>query len=196
MKIKELKKKIKGVFKPPKKIYYFGKLKYGTPYFNPIGFNPKIFSFRKLIINNLNEKQLRNRFSNMPMNLRNKYKIIKMFNNYYYFSYALPFKIKSVHLGWKDKFNLPRFEWNPMFQIYFFNLQFCIIWVSPDKKDYDNELYFEMILHYLYYSDNDIKKAKKTWGWVDNNKQSTWNDFYLINQRKIKIDNLLKIYKK
>jgi hypothetical protein len=29
--------------------YYFGKIKYGTPYFNPSGFNPTFISFRKLI---------------------------------------------------------------------------------------------------------------------------------------------------
>ena len=39
----------KGVFVPPVKKYYLGKLVYGTPYFWPIGFNKNIISIRRLI---------------------------------------------------------------------------------------------------------------------------------------------------
>jgi hypothetical protein len=38
-----------------------------------------------------------------------------------------------------------------------------------------------MILHYLYYADKDIKKAEKTWGWIDyDTKLSTWDKKYLL----------------
>ena len=55
MKLKELKKEIKGVFKPPKKRYYLGKLYYGTPYFYPINFNSTIVKIRKLKLRNDDE---------------------------------------------------------------------------------------------------------------------------------------------
>ena len=48
MKIKELLKEIKGVFKPPKKKYYFGRLAFGIPYFYPCNFHSTILSVRKL----------------------------------------------------------------------------------------------------------------------------------------------------
>ena len=44
----------------------------------------------------------------------------------------------------------------------------------------ENEQYYEQILWYLYYSDKDIIKAEKTWGWETAGK-STWNNDYLIN---------------
>ena len=48
MKLSELLKEIKGVFIPPKKSYYLGKLKHGTPYFYPMGFVSTIIYIRKL----------------------------------------------------------------------------------------------------------------------------------------------------
>jgi hypothetical protein len=124
MKTKWLLKKIKGVFIPPKKRYYFGRIQHGAPWYMPKKF------------------------------------------------------ITNVELGWKDKYFTPRLEWVPSFHIKFLGLQFCVWWVSPDKED---DLYYEMIIWYLYYSDRDIKKAKETWDWIDSTtKKSTWNDDYLI----------------
>jgi len=71
MKTKELLKNIQGVFKPPVKKYYFGKLRHGTPYFYPMHFNSNIISIRRLKLNTdvttkldfsaLSEKFFRNR---------------------------------------------------------------------------------------------------------------------------------------
>ena len=47
MKIRKLLKEIKGVFIPPKKKYYFGKLAFGNPYFYPWNFNKSILTIRK-----------------------------------------------------------------------------------------------------------------------------------------------------
>lgn len=157
MKIKEIIKNIKGVFKLPIKKYYVGKLLYGTPYFYPWNFNKTILTIRK----------------ERPRFLRCKY--FKLFD--YEISYGWPIKIVKYDLGWKDKFGSPRFEWNPAFQIFFFNWQFCMWWASPvDNED----TYWEMVLWYLFYSDKDINKAKSTWGWRDyHTKESTWKDEYL-----------------
>ena len=50
-------------------------------------------------------------------------------------------------------------------------------WVAPDE-DIDN--YWEQILWYLYYSNEDINKAITTWPWQDQNGNSTWKGEYII----------------
>jgi hypothetical protein len=189
MKLKELKKEIKGVFKPLKKRYYIGRLWYGSPYFYPWNFNEKIISFRKLKLRP--EKEWKHlppyqvkakKFNNLPMVRRSKEWIFKLFGNYYWLQIGTPISIVKYGLGWKDKFESPRFEWNPSFQIYFFYWQFCIWWGSPYGVKAD-DLYFEMILWYSRYAGRDIKKAEETWGWADwYTKKSTWNDKFLINK--------------
>ena len=179
MKLKELKKEIKGVFKQPKRKYYFGKIKFGTPYFLPINYLSSIIYIKKLKlkpqvdkIDKKNSNYLKNYYK-LPLVRRNKFWIIKD----WYIEIGFPIYFIWSRLGWKDKYESPRFEWCPSFQIYFFGLQFCIWWVSPMKE---NEQYYEQILWYLYYSDKDIIKAEKTWGWKTAGK-STWNNDYLIN---------------
>lgn len=186
--MKILKQIKESPFKSPKKNYYFGRIKHGTPYFPPMKFNKTIIRFRKLILKSSDEiekenekyphlKITRNKFKNLPLVRRNKDWIFNLFGNYYFLSIGYPFSIYSNELGWKDKFNTPRHEWCPAFYIFFFKWQFCIWWKSPDNND---DKYYEMILWYLYYSDKDIKKAEETWGWVDaRTKISTWNKNYL-----------------
>jgi hypothetical protein len=191
MKIKELLKEIKGVFKPPKKSYYFGKLYYGTPYMYPINFCSTIIKVRKLklksneeILNELkkwikpSKYQINNaKFSNLPMVRRNKEWIKKIFGNYYLIQIGYPIMFKQVELGWKWKYSSLRYEWSPSFQIYFFNWQFCIFWNAPDGN---NDLYYEQILWWLEGSKKNLEKAKETWEWKSfKTKKSTWNDNYL-----------------
>lgn len=181
---------IKGAFKPPIKKYYLGKIAYGAPYFYPFKFNSTIISCRKLKLRTKEQqeeyikgkpwlkKSDHYKFTNLPIVRRTKEKIIKIFNTYYFFQIGFPISIKFVELGWKDKWDCPRFEWCPQFHIFFFKWQFCIFWVSPDEN---HDRYWEMVLWYLYYSDKNIEKAEKTWGWVDfETNQSTWNNKFLI----------------
>lgn len=151
-------KEIKGVFKPPKKKYYFGKVKFGCPYFYPRNWNPTVISIRR-------EKRKYERN-----------KTYKIFNRYV--SIGWPIVVKSNGLGWKEKFQSPRFEWSPSFHLFFFKWQFCIWWTAPfDETDE----YYEMILWWKYWCDKDIEKATETWPWCSNG-VSTWNENYLINQ--------------
>lgn len=162
MHIREITKQISGVFKKPVKRYYLGKTRYGTPYFYPWNFNSTILTIRK----------------ERPKFLRCKY--FKVFGRE--ISYGWPISIKSTELGWKDKYDSPRFEWSPSYMIFFFRWQFCIFWDAPDG---DNDKYYEMVLRYLKYSDKDIKKAEEDWGWVDGTtKKSTWNRDYLVGETK------------
>ena len=198
MKFKELNKEIKGVFKPAEMTTYFGKLKHGSPYFYPRNYNPTIISVRKLKLHTDKEVEEKNvkypynknkpghKFSNYPMVRRKKNWIKKIFGNYYYIALGSPISIKSNTLGWKDKYNSPRFEWMPGFYIYFFGLQYCAWMRAPrigDEEYVNNDKYYEMVLWYLHYSDKDIKKAEETWGWVDSNtKKSTWEKKNLIGE--------------
>jgi len=196
MKTSLLIKEIKGVFKSPKKKYYFGKIRYGTPYFDPINYVDSIIWVRKLVPRSPEEiakkdelyKHNKNTpdhlYSNYPMVRRAKNKIVKIFGTAYYVTWGWPISARKVELGWKDKWESPRFEWAPQFTILFFGLQFCIHWVAPivnGEKYPDNDKYYEMILMYLKYSGKDIKIAERDWGWVDSDtKKSTWNKNYLI----------------
>jgi len=197
MYIKEILKETKGVFIPPKKEYYFGKSKFGCPYFYPRNFISSIITVRKLKLRTEEdyiEKSFKyphlkdkpdNKFSNFPVVRRSKNWIIKLFGNQYFIELGWPISIKTNGLGWKDKFDSPRFEWQPAFFIYFFGLQFCIWWNAPKlegKKYANNDKYYEMILWYLKYNTSkDIKLAEETWDWIDSKtKKSTWNKKYLI----------------
>jgi len=187
--MKTLKEIRNSPFKPPKKNYYFGKIKCGVPYFLPINFNSTIFSFRKLILKSEVEIEEYNKryphfknhsekkFKNLPMSRRCKDWIFSLFGNYYWLSVGYPICFKTNDLAWKDKFNSPRFEWSPAFYIFFFEWQFCIWWNAPDGN---NHLYYEMYTWYKYYCDGDIEKAEKSWIWQNTEtKLSTWNNKYL-----------------
>lgn len=83
-------------------------------------------------------------------------------------------------VGWKDKYDTPRFEYHPYIWIHIwkFNL---IWWWEYSNKLGETEDYWEQALWYLYYSDNNIKKAKETWPWEDyETKKSSWNDKFLM----------------
>lgn len=199
MKTKEIKKQIKGTFVLPKKKYYFGKVNFGCPYFYPRNYCSKIIIIRRLILKSkedYNEFKKRYphlsngercKFVNFPMVTTYKHFIKKFFGRYYLIQLGLPVSIRKIELGWKDKFGSPRYEWSPQFHIYFFGFQFVIWWNAPDG---DNDTYYEMILHYLYYTElptvphtliKDIVEAEKQWRWQDaTTKESTWNNKYLI----------------
>ena len=190
MKIKDIKKKMKGVFKQPIKKYYLGKIQYYTPYFEPWGFKRNIISVRKLVPlskERLEEYKKRGggwvnqKYENLPMVRRSKDWIVKLFGNDYFIAVGLPFAIYDGRLGWKDKYNMPRFEWEATFQIWFFHWQFVIHWTAPTK---DKDLYWEMILWYLLYSDEDLEKARDSWGWVNyDTKESTWDENLIKKQK-------------
>lgn len=186
-----MRKEIKGVFKPPIKKWYFGKVQFGTPYMYPWNYEPYFISCRILKettqeyrddylkrFPHLRDSNTRYKFTNYPMVTRNKHWIIKMFGKYIYVSIGYPIVVHKTDLGWKTKWDSVRFEWSPSFSIFFFGLQYIHWWNSPDGN---NDKYYEMILHWLHYSNKDIKKAEETWGWIDTKtKQSTWNKDYLI----------------
>lgn len=165
---KQLLKEIKGVFISPVKKTYFGKVKHGCPYFYPWNYCGSIFRIR--IINKDYSGKYYSRIKKLfRFNFVNKR--IELY-------IGSPVVIKIQHLGWKDKWNTPRFEWAPALHIYFFGLQYYSYLTSPINNYSDT--YWEMILWWMNYCDRDIKKAEDTWGWVSHpSGESTWNNKYL-----------------
>jgi hypothetical protein len=145
--------------KKPINKYYFGKIVHGCPYFMPMNFNRNIISIRK---------------NSIPMVRRSKEWLFNLFGNQYWIQIGWPIKITWHGLGWKDKYDTPRFEFAPGFYIFFFHWQLCIWEVSPISR---TDKYYEQKLWLEKYSNNNYNKAKETWPWVDGQtKESTWDD--------------------
>lgn len=192
--LKNILKGIKGVFKPPRKVYYLGKIRYYTPYFEPRNFSRSILRIRKLkplSKEKLEENDKRGygwpnqKYSNLPMIRRSKDWIIRLFGNDYWIQIGRPWAVVNLYLGWKDKFQSVRYEWSPSFQLWFFKWQFCIHWAPPKGIDVDS--YWEQILWYLYYYETygsdkpNIKLAEEKWPWQDGKtKISTWDKNALL----------------
>lgn len=186
-KLNTLLKSIKeSPFKPLVKKWYIGKIVHGSPYFNPTGFHPTIFNIRKLIIRDEKSYQEmikdrpwlieRERYINLPMVRRNKDKIISFMGNKYFISWGCPIAYREVELGWKDKFDTPRFEWGPSRMLYFFKWQICIFY-KPENIVSGVSNYWEMYLWWRHYSLQNLPLAKSTWPWRDGKtKESTWNE--------------------
>ena len=76
------------------------------------------------------------------------------------------FSIKTGNVGWKDKYNSPRFEWNPYFAIVIFR-RWMISWTLCWSKDYVNNMTtWETILSHNYYG-TDIKTFAKENYWIE-----------------------------
>lgn len=75
------------------------------------------------------------------------------------------FSIKTSNVGWKDKYDSPRHEWNPYFAITIFR-KWMIWWTLCWSKDYiENMTTWEAILAHNYYN-ADIKEYAHNRYWV------------------------------
>lgn len=194
---KEIKEIEKSPFIKPKVKYYIGKIKYGTPYFNPMNFVDTILFIRRLKLrskedyeNIIKDKpwlKEREKFTNLPMLRRSKNWTIKIFSTFFFIQVGWPIMFNKTELGWKDKFSTPRFEWAPSFSLYLFKWQ---LYGHYDiESDGPRDYYWEMYLWWKYYSDKDLEKARKTWPWTRNGK-SSWDESFINTLEKR--DKLLK----
>ena len=91
-------------------------------------------------------------------------------------------------VGWKDKYDTPRYEYPPYIWIHLFKFN-LVWWWELDSWSIDD--YWEQALWYLYYYNTysqglldkpNIEKAIESWPWQDyRTKQSSWNNDFLIN---------------
>lgn len=110
---------------------------------------------------------------------------------YYPFIYCpkpAPITIRSCDVGWKDKYDTPRYEQPPYIWIHIFGINFIIYWVLVDSK-LETSDYWEQALWYLYYyntysqgllDEPNIVIARKSWPWHDMEGNNTWNDKFFI----------------
>jgi hypothetical protein len=179
--IKEVKE---SPFRPLKRRVYIGKLRYGCPYFYPIGYCPTAIKIRRLRERtemerteykdmypySLNDEEMQ--FKNIPLVRRCRNKIWYFLKRWWYVEIGYPFAIYEQQLGWKDKYGSPRFEWAPAWYIFFFKWQLRVEYMP--ETDVDN--FWEMYLWWKDYCDEDLTKAESTWGWQDpETKESTWD---------------------
>lgn len=92
-------------------------------------------------------------------------------------------------VGWKDKYDTPRFEYPPYIWIHIYKWNWVWYWSLPlHQVDKDDE-YWEQALWYLYYTNTisqglinkpDIQKAKESWPWQDMRGNSNWTDEFLV----------------
>lgn len=68
--------------------------------------------------------------------------------------------IQFSALGWKNKYNQPRFMWNPFIKIILFK-KYNLLWIFYWEKDYIyNSMVWEYIIKLIYY-DTTIENIKK-----------------------------------
>lgn len=99
-------------------------------------------------------------------------------------------QIITRDVGWKDKYNTPRYEQPPYIWIHIFGFNLIWYWDKDfEQKEFVDD-YWEQILWYLYYYGNvsygyldnpDLEKAKESWPWRDTvTNESSWNDNFLL----------------
>ena len=104
---------------------------------------------------------------------------IHFFTRKYFYTFGCPARrdwynpIISFHttaVGWKEKYDTPRFEWNPMVQIVFFRKYHLVWYICWNKKssNFDevtkNQATWEALLGMLYFNQT-IKQARNSNVW-------------------------------
>lgn len=112
---------------------------------------------------------------------------LKFGRHRWYFWQGKIFGIYLHDLEWKDKYNTPRCEEEPIIGISIFNFWFTITWKLPLHLggDYvDN--YWEQAVWYLYYNKKNLIKAKERWPWANmETGKSSWKDYFILNSYAI-----------
>lgn len=100
------------------------------------------------------------------------------------------FKYRSMDVSWKPKLDTPRHEGDPAIRMSFFRL-FCIDIKFSYNDVYINDSVYEQIIWTLYYNDNDIKKAYRTWPWYNpDTKYSSWDKSMMTKKGLKEIDDV------
>lgn len=99
-------------------------------------------------------------------------------------------QIMFEDVGWKDKYDTPRFEHHSYIWIHIYKWNFVWYWDLPLHEQSYLDEYWEQALWYLHYYNTysqglldkpNIEKAKESWPWQDyETKKSTWNNKFLI----------------
>ena len=77
--------------------------------------------------------------------------------------------IRSYDVSWKDKYNSPSHERNPIIYISIFNCLYMYIEFTLKKDSLVDLVYWEAALYWLHYRKNLHIAVKKASGWTDYN---------------------------
>lgn len=106
---------------------------------------------------------------------------------FYYSEFNWLFHYESNDVIYKDKWDSPRLEIEPQKYIALFG---GLIWfgyklfapINDDdlsSKYTSSDDYWEQLIWTHDYCNDDLDKARSTWGWTDMENNSTWNDNFL-----------------
>jgi hypothetical protein len=142
---------------------------FGAPYFKPRNYCSSIFIVRIYNLSNTND---------VRSSLRtNKLFDIIIFQWNIKCFIGFPIKFICRDLQWKEKFHTPRAVFSPQIGIYYFG-RCHMIYIIPPKNLGDT--YWEMILWWKYYCEENLTVAEKTWKWEKRNtlgiKVSSWDN--------------------
>lgn len=172
--------------------WYFGEIKYGTPYFLPRRWAKCNFEDGVEAWNEMN-------VSRQEAYLKTQSKESWIKNYAKTRTKAIPIKyfgFNYTSLGWKTKWGEYRFEWSPSISIVMFGKQlFIAILPKMSKKPGDTTIspdyYWEAYLTYKYRTDKSKSKQERlkqtmklyscTWG---NNKEGYFNYYPLFLKQK------------
>lgn len=141
-------------FKPFRLKFYLGKIKFGTPIFFPRRWVPVTKEEAK--------KEANKRFDRL-LERTDKEPKLSIWKGFYETSLkskkAVPkkFGFDFVSLGYKYKWDEPRFEWSPMFSFVFWEWQFVINVSAPCESDH----YWESWIYYHNETDKNLSKRER-----------------------------------
>lgn len=106
--------------------------------------------------------------------------------------YGRLLEVSIIGVGWKDKFDTPRFEFNPYFEIVVLRrVRFKVVWHPASVDGFHQDDYWEQWLWWHYYAKvrnqcgTKWLNARATWPWtteIDGRQVSTWSDEYLLEK--------------
>jgi hypothetical protein len=110
--------------------------------------------------------------------------------------YGRLLEVNIIGVGWKDKFDTPRFEHNPYFEIVLLRrIRYKIVWYPAGIDGFHQDDYWEQWLWWHYYADvknqrswTAIISARSTWPWTtekDGKMVSTWSEECLLEKYRI-----------
>ena len=182
--------------------WYFGEIKYGTPYFLP---RKWVKPTKQMSIDWANKEieELKTaRYPNQRYLKMSFDELIEESKRFKHTKLIKYFGWNSTSLGWKTKWDDYRFEWAPCYSFVILGKQ-LFVYVLPKMNKLDKDLsirqdcYWEAFLTYKYCTDKSkfkeerlketIKQYSCTWG----NKEKGYTDYYplILKEKYLKLLN-------
>jgi hypothetical protein len=193
MKKFEYLKVLNSPFRIPKLKFYLGKIALGTPYFFPRRWVPCTKQDATKSATERFDRLVKVRKRKNDKKLPTQKMWMEFYNSSLKSRKPVPKKFgwDFVSLGYKYKWDEPRFEWSPMFSFVFWKYQFAITVSVPHTSHY-----WESWIYYHNETDKNLSKKERleltkkgfpnTWTSHHNGEKTTTNYYDLIIKKKYK----------